>query len=77
MSTAPRRLPRLQFEREGEEADPFGLDAFLSDVRAGRKKVRSQQDGEEFWEHGASQPLPLKLPCSDLLCCGRANVRLR
>lgn len=28
----------VQFEREGEEADPFGLDAFLSDVRAGRKK---------------------------------------
>ncbi|PSC71438.1 SNW SKI-interacting [Micractinium conductrix] len=28
----------VQFEKEGDEADPFGLDAFLSDVRAGKKK---------------------------------------
>lgn len=28
----------VQFEREGDEADPFGLDAFLSDVRGGKKK---------------------------------------
>jgi SNW domain-containing protein 1 len=27
-----------QFEREAEEADPFGLDAFLSDVRQGKKR---------------------------------------
>ena len=27
-----------QVEKEGDEADPFGLDAFLSDVRAGKKK---------------------------------------
>lgn len=28
----------LQFEKDPAEADPFGLDAFLSDVREGRKK---------------------------------------
>jgi SNW domain-containing protein 1 len=28
----------VQFEKEAEEADPFGLDAFLSDVRGGKKK---------------------------------------
>jgi SNW domain-containing protein 1 len=27
-----------QFEKDPEEADPFGLDAFLSDVRAGKRK---------------------------------------
>lgn len=37
-----RCLPCLQFEKEAEEADPFGLDAFLSDVRSGRKKVRQR-----------------------------------
>ncbi len=31
-------LPSMQFEKEAEEADPFGLDAFLSDVRGGKKK---------------------------------------
>lgn len=28
----------LQFEKDPEEADPFGLDQFLSDVRAGKKR---------------------------------------
>lgn len=28
----------VQFEKEKQEADPFGLDAFLSDVRGGKKK---------------------------------------
>jgi len=28
----------LQFEKDPQEADPFGLDAFLSDVRDGKKK---------------------------------------
>ena len=32
-------MPRvLQFEKDPEEADPFGLDQFLSDVRAGKKR---------------------------------------
>ena len=35
--SAPLPAP-LQFEKEAEEADPFGLDAFLSDVRGGKKK---------------------------------------
>ncbi|KAI3435958.1 hypothetical protein D9Q98_002016 [Chlorella vulgaris] len=28
----------VQFEKDADEADPFGLDAFLSDVRTGKKK---------------------------------------
>jgi SNW domain-containing protein 1 len=35
----------VQFERDPAEADPFGLDAFLSDVKAGKKRERGPLDG--------------------------------
>lgn len=36
----------VQFEKEGDEADPFGLDAFLSDVRGGKKKGALEDVGK-------------------------------
>jgi SNW domain-containing protein 1 len=37
----------VQFERDAvEEADPFGLDAFLTDVKAGRKKGALEDIGK-------------------------------
>jgi SNW domain-containing protein 1 len=41
-STGPRSGP-VEFEREAE--DPFGLDKFLSDAKAGRKRERSPDRG--------------------------------
>lgn len=40
----PGPVHPLQFEREAEEADPFGLDAFLSDVRQGKKRGGALDD---------------------------------
>lgn len=37
ISAGPRSGP-VEFERQAEEADPFGLDQFLSDVKKGGKK---------------------------------------
>lgn len=51
--------PPLQFEKDPEEADPFGLDQFLSEVRGGKKRALDDigKSGERSlggpnWEEG-------------------------
>ena len=36
--TGPRDRP-VEFEKEAEEADPFGLDQFLTEVKKGKKAM--------------------------------------
>ena len=37
-TTGARSSGPVQFERDAAEADPFGLDQFLTDVRTGKAK---------------------------------------
>lgn len=43
---------RLEFEKQGEEADPFGLDAFLSEVKGGGRDKGGRKTLDAIGQRG-------------------------